>query len=67
MRALGKKELAKRAFQVEEQCFGSLLLDGYIYYDEVSVCLCVTKNEHFLLGVSCNHLNPLKPPCTTPS
>ena len=24
-----------------------------------SVCLCVTKNEHFLLGVSCNHLNPL--------
>jgi len=28
MRALGKKELAKRAFQVEEQCFGSLLLDG---------------------------------------
>ena len=30
----------------------------YIYYDEVSVCLCVTKNDHFLLGVSCNHLNP---------
>jgi len=28
MRALGKKELAKRAFQVEEQYFGSLLLDG---------------------------------------
>ena len=25
----------------------------YIYYDEVSV----TKNEHFLLGVSSNHLN----------
>ena len=21
------------------------------------VCLCVTKNHHFLLGVSCNHLN----------
>ena len=21
-------------------------------------CLCVTKNEHSLLGVSCNHLNP---------
>ena len=21
-------------------------------------CLFVTKNEHFLLGVSCNHLNP---------
>ena len=31
-----------------------------------SVCLFVTKNEHFLLGVSCNHLNPPKPPCTTP-
>ena len=30
----------------------------YIYYDGVSVCLCVTKNDHFLLGVSCNHLNP---------
>ena len=30
----------------------------YIYYDEVFVCLSVTKNEHFLLGVSCNHLNP---------
>ena len=29
----------------------------YIYYDEVSVCLSVTKNEHFLLGVSCDHLN----------
>ena len=21
-------------------------------------CLSVTKNHHFLLGVSCNHLNP---------
>ena len=31
--------------------------DDYIYYDEVSVCLSVTKNHHFLLGVSCNHLN----------
>ena len=31
----------------------------YIYYDEcLSVCLFVTKNDHFLLGVSCNHLNP---------
>ena len=20
-------------------------------------CMCVTKNHHFLLGVSCNHLN----------
>ena len=29
-------------------------------------CLCVTKNDHFLLGVSCNHLNPPSPPCTTP-
>ena len=29
----------------------------YIYYDAVSVCLCVTKNHHFLLGVSCDHLN----------
>ena len=26
----------------------------YIYYDAVFV----TKNDHFLLGVSCNHLNP---------
>ena len=24
----------------------------------LSVCLSVTKNDHFLLGVSCNHLNP---------
>ena len=30
--------------------------DDDIYYDEVSVCLFVTKKEHFLLGVSCNHL-----------
>ena len=30
----------------------------YIYNGEVlSVCLSVTKNHHFLLGVSCNHLN----------
>ena len=29
--------------------------DDDIYYDEVSVCLSVTKNHHFLLGVSCNH------------
>ena len=27
-------------------------------YIMMSVCLCVTKNHHFLLGVSCNHLNP---------
>ena len=24
----------------------------------LSVCLSVTKNHHFLLGVSCDHLNP---------
>ena len=30
-------------------------VDDDIYYDEVFVCLSVTKNEHFLLGVSCNH------------
>ena len=30
--------------------------DDDIYYDEVSVCLFVTKKEHFLLGVACNHL-----------
>ena len=28
----------------------------YIYYDEVSVCVFVTKNDHFLLVVSYNHL-----------
>ena len=32
--------------------------DDDIYYDAVCVCLSVTKNHHFLLGVSCNHLNP---------
>ena len=26
--------------------------DDDMYVDEVSVCLCVAKNEHFLLGVS---------------
>ena len=31
----------------------------YIYYDGVSVCLSVTKNHHFLLGVSCDYLNYL--------
>ena len=31
----------------------------YIHYDEcLFVCVFVTKNDHFLLGVSCNHLNP---------
>ena len=29
-----------------------------IYILWCSVCLFVTKNHHFLLGVSCNHLNP---------
>ena len=32
--------------------------DIYIMMKCLSVCLFVTKNEHFLLGVSCNHLNP---------
>ena len=27
-------------------------------YIMMHVCLFVTKNDHFLLGVSCNHLNP---------
>ena len=27
-------------------------------YIMMHVCLSVTKNDHFLLGVSCNHLNP---------
>ena len=36
--------------------------DGIISDDDIyimmHVCLFVTKNDHFLLGVSCNHLNP---------
>ena len=32
-----------------------LLWLWYIYYDSVSVCVSVTKNDHFLLGVFCNH------------
>ena len=31
--------------------------DIYIMMKCLSVCLSVTKNEHFLLLVSCNHLN----------
>ena len=27
-------------------------------YIMMQFCLSVTKNDHFLLGVSCNHLNP---------
>ena len=27
-------------------------------YIMMNVCVFVTKNHHFLLGVSCNHLNP---------
>ena len=27
-------------------------------YIMMHVCLFVTKNDHFLLGVSCDHLNP---------
>ena len=30
--------------------------DGDMYI--MMQCVFVTKNEHFLLGVSCNHLNP---------
>ena len=26
-------------------------------YIMMSVCGCVTKNHHFLLGISCDHLN----------
>ena len=29
--------------------------DICLYNDEVSMCLSVTKNDHFLLGVYCNH------------
>ena len=32
-------------------------VDKYIMVKCLSVCLSVTKNDHFLLGVSCNHLN----------
>ena len=32
--------------------------DIYIMMKCLSVCLSVTKNDHFLLGVSCDHLNP---------
>ena len=32
--------------------------DIYIMMKCLSVCLSVTKNHHFLLGVSCIHLNP---------
>ena len=32
------------------------VVDICIYYDEVSVCLYVKNNDHFLLGVSFNHL-----------
>ena len=31
--------------------------DIYIMMKCLSVCLSVTKNDHFLLEVSCNHLN----------
>ena len=37
--------------------FPTILYHHHHHYDGVSVCLCVTKNDHFLLGVSCNHLN----------
>ena len=36
-------------------CFRYLTKMIYILW--CSVCLCVTKNHHFLLGVSCDHLN----------
>ena len=32
--------------------------DGDDIYIMMHVCLFVTKNDHFLLGVSCDHLNP---------
>ena len=34
-------------------------VDIYIMMKCLSVCLSVTKNDHFLMGVSCNHLNHL--------
>ena len=36
----------------------TMIMFVMIYILWWSVCLCVTKNDHFLLGVSCDHLNP---------
>ena len=45
---------------VAEHLYNDDVHDGdiYIMMKCLSVCLSVTKNDHFLLGVSCNHLNP---------
>ena len=34
------------------------LINGDDIYIMMGVCVFVTKNDHFLLGVSCNPLNP---------
>ena len=50
-------QLISEKEQVEKQNMTPMMMMNiYIYYDEVSVCLSVTKNEHFLVGVSCYHL-----------
>ena len=53
-------QLISEKEQVEKQnmtpMMMMMMIYTYIYYDEVSVCLSVTKNEHFLVGVSCYHL-----------
>ena len=45
-------ELVEEEPDVDDDAYN----DGDIYI-MMSVCLCVTKNHHFLLGVSCDHLN----------
>ena len=41
-------------------------VDDVDIYILMQFCLSVTKNHHFLLGASCDHLNYPKPPSTTP-
>ena len=38
--------------------FHGFWLVSMVFKGGFMVCLSVTKNHHFLLGVSCNHLNP---------
>ena len=57
-RAIGEDDGGEEedGYDVDHQIRKNFVDDDDIYI--MMQCLSVTKNDHFLLGVSCNHLNP---------
>ena len=50
--------LVSKVFKGGFMVFHVFWLVSMVFKGGFMVCLSVTKNHHFLLGVSCNHLNP---------